>query len=67
MTNEQLKTLISAEIGMGMINFVDVLCAVEALCARWRVPSNQANEVIPMVLETRFTEDQLFIRVLGAE
>lgn len=62
MTNEQLKTLISAEIGMGMINFVDVICAIEVLCARWRVPFDQANEVIPMVLETRFTEDQLFIR-----
>lgn len=63
MTNEQLKTLISAEIGMGMINFVDVLCAIEVLCAKWRVPTPQANEVIPQVLATRFTADQLFIRV----
>jgi len=62
MTNEQLKTLISAEIGMGMISFVDVLCAIEVLCAKWRIPFNQANEVIPMVLAERFTEDQLFIK-----
>ena len=62
MTNEQLKTLISAEIGMGMINFVDVICAIEVLWARWRVPFDQANEVIPMVRETLFTEDQLFLR-----
>lgn len=62
-TNNQLKALLNTELSMSMINFVDVLIAVEALCARWQVPTSQANEVIPMVLETRFTEAQRFIRV----
>lgn len=62
MTNEQLKTLLSTELNMVPVNFVDVLCAIEVLCAKWRVPFQQANEVIPMVLATRFTEDQLFIK-----
>ena len=62
MTNEQLKTLLSSEISMVPVNFVEVLCAIEVLCAKWRVPTPQANEVIPQVLATRFTEDQLFIK-----
>lgn len=61
-TNTQLKALLNAELSMTTINFVDVLCALEVLCARWRVPSHQQVEVIPMVLAERFTEDQLFIR-----
>ena len=61
-TNGQLKALLSAELSMGMVNFVDVLCALEVLCARFKVPFNQANEVIPLVLAERFTEDQLFIK-----
>jgi hypothetical protein len=63
MTNEQLRNILNAELSMVPLNFVDVLCAIEVLCARWRVPTPQANEVIPMVLADRFTEDQLFIRV----
>ena len=62
-SNEQLKTLLTAELSMVPVNFVDVLCAIEVLCAKWRVPAPQANEVIPQVLATRFTEDQLFIHV----
>ena len=62
-TNEQIKALLSTELGMGMVNFVDVLCVLEVICARWRVPANQQAAVIPMVLAERFTEDQLFIRV----
>jgi hypothetical protein len=61
-TNNQLKALLSAELSMGMVNFVDVLCTLEVLCARFKVPFNQANEVIPLVLAERFTEDQLFIK-----
>ena len=61
-TNGQLKALLNAELSMTMVNFVDVLCALEVLCARWRVPVNQQVEVIPMVLAERFTEDQLFIK-----
>ena len=61
-TNERLKALLSAELSMVPVNFVDVLCAIEVLCAKWRVPYHQANEVIPMVLADRFTEDQLFIK-----
>jgi len=61
-TNEQIKALLSTELGMGMVNFVDVLCALEVLCAKFKVPHQQANEVIPMVLAERFTEDQLFIK-----
>jgi hypothetical protein len=61
-SNEQLKTLLTAEISMVPVNFVDVLCAIEVLCAKWRVPFQQANEVIPQVLATRFTEDQLYIK-----
>jgi hypothetical protein len=62
-TNNQLKALLSTELSMGMVNFVDVLCVLEVICARWRVPANQQAAVIPMVLAERFTEDQLFIRV----
>jgi hypothetical protein len=65
-TNGQLKALLSAELSMGMVNFVDVLCALEVLCARWRVPANQQVEVIPLVLSERFTEDQLFIKPVQA-
>jgi hypothetical protein len=61
-SNEQLKTLLTAEISMVPVNFVDVLCTLEVLCARFKVPFNQANEVIPLVLAERFTEDQLFIK-----
>jgi hypothetical protein len=61
-TNNQLKAILNAELGMSTINFVDVLCALEVLCARFKVPYQQANEVIPMVLAERFTEDQLFIK-----
>ena len=61
-TNNQLKALLSTELSMGMVNFVDVLCTLEVLCARFKVPFNQANEVIPLVLAERFTEDQLFIK-----
>ena len=61
-TNERLKALLSAELSMVPVNFVDVLCAIEVLCAKWRVPYYQANEVIPMVLADRFTEDELFIK-----
>ena len=62
MTNEQLKNILGTELSMVPVNFVDVLCALEVLCAKWRVPYHQANEVIPMVLADRFTEDQLFIK-----
>jgi len=62
MTNEQLKNILNAELGMTPISFSQVLCAVEVLCAKWRVPFQQANEVIPLVLATRFTEDELFIK-----
>ena len=65
-TNEQIKALLSTELGMGMVNFVDVLCTLEVLCARFKVPFNQANEVIPMILSERFTEDQLFIKPVQA-
>jgi len=66
MNNEQLKTLLNAELSMVPVNFVDVLCALEVLCAKWRIPFNQANEVIPLVLSERFTEDQLFIKPVQA-
>ena len=65
-TNEQIKALLNTELGMGMVNFVDVLCMLEVLCARFKVPYQQANEVIPMVLAERFTEDQLFIKPVQA-
>ena len=61
-TNEQIKALLSTELGMGMVNFVDVLCALEVLCAKFKVPYQQANEVIPMVLAGRLPEDQLYIK-----
>lgn len=61
-TNTQLKALLNAELSPFTINFVDVLCTLEVLCARFKVPHQQANEVIPMVLAERFTEDQLFIK-----
>jgi len=61
-TNEQIKALLAAELSPFTVNFVDVICALEVLCARLKVPTNQANEVIPMVLAERFTEDQLFIK-----
>ena len=61
-TNDQIKSLLNAELSPYMVNFVDVLCTLEVLCARFKVPFNQANEVIPLVLAERFTEDQLFIK-----
>jgi hypothetical protein len=61
-TNEQIKAILSAELSPFTVNFVDVLCTLEVLCARFKVSTNQANEVIPMVLAERFTEDQLFIK-----
>lgn len=63
MTNEQLKVALDRELDFVPVNFVQILCAIEVLCAKWRVPAPQANEVIPQVLATRFTEDQLFIHV----
>jgi hypothetical protein len=65
-TNEQIKALLNTELGMGMVSFVDVLCTLEVLCARFKVPYQQANEVIPMVLAERFTDDQLFIKPVQA-
>lgn len=61
-TNSQLKALLNAELSPFTINFVDVLCTLEVLCARLKVSTTQANEVIPMILAERFTEDQLFIK-----
>ena len=65
-TNEQIKALLNAELSPYMVNFVDVICTLEALCARFKVPSSQAVEVIPMVLADRFPEDQLFIKPVQA-
>ena len=65
-TNEQIKALLSTELSMGLVNFVDVLCTLEVLCAKFKVPYQQANEVIPLVLSERFTEDQLFIKPVQA-
>ena len=62
MTNEQLKAALDRELDFVPVNFVQILCALEVLCAKLKVPHQQANEVIPMVLATRFTEDQLFIK-----
>lgn len=61
-TNNQLKALLNAELSTTASSFVQVLCTLESLCARWRVPPVQQVEVIPMVLAERFTEDQLFIK-----
>ncbi len=61
-TNDQIKALLTAELSPFTVSFVDVLCTLEVLCARFKVPTTQANEVIPMVLAERFTEDQLFIK-----
>ena len=65
-TNEQIKALLNAELGGSITHFVDVICTLEALCARFKVPSHQAVEVIPMVLADRFPEDQLFIKPVQA-
>ena len=48
-TNNQLKALLNAELSMSMVNFVDVLCVLEVICARWRVPANQQAAVISMM------------------
>ena len=63
MTNEQLKAALDRELDFVPVNFVQNLCALEVLCAKFKVPHQQANEVIPQVLSGRLSEDQLFIRV----
>ena len=65
-TNVQLKALLNAELSPYMVNFVAVICTLEVLCAKFKIPYQQANEVIPMVLADRFTEDQLFIKPVQA-
>jgi hypothetical protein len=65
-TNEQIKALLSTELSMGLVNFVDVLCTLEVLCAKFKVSYQQANEVIPLVLSERFTDDQLFVKPVQA-
>jgi|APGre2960657373_1045057.scaffolds.fasta_scaffold70458_2 hypothetical protein len=62
MTNEQLKVALDRELDLVPVNFVQILCALEVLCAKFKVPYQQANEVIPMVLAGRLPEDQLYIK-----
>ena len=62
MTNEQLKVALDRELDFVPVNFVQILCALEVLCAKFKVPWQQANEVIPQVLATRLPEDQLYIK-----
>ena len=62
MTNEQLKAALDRELDLVPVNFVQILCALEVLCAKFKVPWQQANEVIPQVLATRLPEDQLYIK-----
>ena len=62
MTNEQLKVALDRELDLVPVNFVQILCALEVLCAKFKVPWQQANEVIPQVLATRLPEDQLYIK-----
>jgi hypothetical protein len=62
MTNEQLKVALDRELDFVPVNFVQILCALEVLCAKFKVPYQQANEVIPMVLAGRLPEDQLYIK-----
>ena len=62
MTNEQLKVALDRELDFVPVNFVQILCALEVLCAKLKVPHQQANEVIPQVLSGRLPEDQLYIR-----
>ena len=62
MTNEQLKVALDRELDLVPVNFVQILCALEVLCAKFKVPDQQANEVIPMVLAGRLPEDQLYIK-----
>ena len=62
MTNEQLKAALDRELDLVPVNFVQILCALEVLCAKFKVPWQQAKEVIPQVLATRLPEDQLYIK-----
>ena len=62
MTNEQLKAALDRELDFVPVNFVQILCALEVFCAKFKVPHQQANEVIPQVLSGRLPEDQLYIK-----
>lgn len=62
MTNEQLKVALDRELDLVPVNFVQILCALEVLCAKFKVPWHQADEVIPRVLAERLPEDQLYIK-----
>jgi hypothetical protein len=62
MTNEQLKVALDRELDLVPVNFVQILCALEVLCVKFKVPHQQANEVIPQVLAGRLPEGQLYIK-----